>query len=192
MLKPIARRAKWLALNLFFVTLSFQAYGHSLPDSELTFSEAHGELHLELSFPLEDFTIALPALAHLMEVKTPALVTQQDAQQIQQYFTAHMRLEHKQQALTMSLKQAILQTDYHHDLGNYVTARLKFVAPLTAPLDEYDERLLTLHYDAIMHEVRSHRANLYWQKKDKEKVRLTSFVYKKIDGKPATYLIARP
>ncbi|MEP3349369.1 MAG: hypothetical protein ABJN96_05340 [Marinomonas sp.] len=178
-------RVVGLTLMAFAVNVS-SAYAHSLPGSVLTFSQQGESLNLTVTFPLEDLAIAEEYFHGLEENPAEALLSEQDKAYLFVYFQQHLEVEKNAKTLPYRLTNAELKSAYHHDLGNYVLV----VSHLTFSLDSYEKALpLTLDYDAVMHEIRSHRATVYWQPADGERQKLSSFRYKRVEGKLQTYLL---
>lgn len=178
-------RAMWLAISVFAAT-SHTAYAHSLPGSVLTFSQQGTSLNLTVTFPLEDLAIAQEYFHSLEKMPSDTLLSEQDKEYLYVYFQQHLEVEKDAKMLPYRLTNTELKSAYHHDLGNYVLV----VSHLVFTLDSDDTALpLILGYDAVMHEVRSHRANIYWQTTDGDRQKLSNFQFKRVEGKPKTYLL---
>ncbi|WP_460754637.1 hypothetical protein [Marinomonas epiphytica] len=160
------------------------AFAHSLPGSVLTFSQQGTSLKLTVKFPLEDLAIAEEYFHSLEKNPSTGPLSKQDQEYLFTYFQQHLEIQKDSKTLPYSLIDAELKSAYHHDLGNYVLV----VSHLTFSLDSANAALpLVLDYEAIMHEVRSHRANVYWQRVDGALEKLSSFRFKRVEGKVVTY-----
>lgn len=60
----------------------------------------------------------------------------------------------------LTLTRATLEQGQNDHVGKYVNLVVDFVAT------DSPAAALTLAYDAVMHEVRNHRATVYWRKAD--------------------------
>jgi hypothetical protein len=182
---------------IFFAGLVTFAYGHSLPGSVLVLSEKmtqqgvqkERQLALKVTFPLEDMIIASSKLEMIQGAPINQILSAKATQLLADYFAQHMSFQKDQQHLPFTLQKAELNKAYHHDLGEYVLVVSYFTAPKPA-----DEKLfpLTLSYDAVMHEIRSHRATVYWQKAGGDLEKLMNFRFRRIEGKPKNYLLDLP
>tara|TARA_B110000211_G_scaffold234147_1_gene302603 strand:- start:951 stop:1253 length:303 start_codon:yes stop_codon:yes gene_type:complete len=93
------------------------------------------------------------------------------------------------QALPITLNHAEINLVHNSHVGFYRSVLIQ----LSAPLNNQGELFpLSLQYDVIMHEVRNHRAIVYWQKSDSPLVKLASFSYKKPQGEPVGYVLQLP
>ncbi|RVU83637.1 hypothetical protein EOL70_15025 [Leucothrix sargassi] len=186
------RLASGLALLLALcVCVANSAYAHGLPGSTLTFSQQGDRLALSVSFALEDLIIAEPtfeALASKDDKAPSKALSATEKAQLSSYFKQHLSLQHAAKALPLTLVDASLKSQYHHDLGTYTVIESRFSAPLTQGTTALP---LSLRYDAVMHEVRSHRAFVYWSTPEQAAIPMTNFVYRTVDGKPRVYVLDR-
>ncbi|MEP3673829.1 hypothetical protein [Sulfitobacter sp.] len=156
------------------------AFTHGLPGSVLTLSQTEGMLDLEVQIPLEELVIAGPALRVLEDVPRDQGVSEDQRDLLATYFRDHLALERGEGPLPLSLERASLRSVQHHDVGSYDLLVLDFTAVLSDPKQEIFP--LTLFYDAVMHEVRSHKATVYWSEDDADPVGLARFLYRPTDG----------
>lgn len=180
------------AIRLAVMALAFTApiaFAHSLPGSVLTFSQQGASLNLTVTFPLEDLAIAERYFHSLENKALTEPLSEQEQAYLFTYFQQHLEIKKDAKTLPYHLLDAELKSAYHHDLGNYVLV----VSHLTFSLDSANAALpLVLDYDAVMHEIRSHRANVYWQTVAGAREKLSSFRFKRVKGKVVTYTLDRP
>ncbi|MEP0072737.1 MAG: hypothetical protein ABJE79_08535 [Marinomonas sp.] len=186
-----SRQALVLAVVLL-TGLVTNAHGHSLPGSVLVFSEEmqqqESQLTLKVTFPLEDMIIASNKLEMIQGAPINQALSEQATQLLADYFSQHMKVQKDQQDLPFTLQKAELNKAYHHDLGEYILV----VSYFTAPKPEGGKLFpLILSYDAVMHEIRSHRATVYWQETNGDQQKLVRFRFKREEGKPKAYLLNR-
>ncbi|THH36127.1 hypothetical protein E4Z66_13820 [Aliishimia ponticola] len=150
------------------------ARAHGLPGSVLTLQQAENRLELVIELPLEDLIIAEQKLAPLAEAEPGAPLPSQQASAIAAYFADHLALGQDACPAALTLTEARLRAAQDHHRGRYMLVIARFaVAPAdTAPLWP-----LELRYDAVMHEVRSHRAMVYWRASDGAAQGLADFGY---------------
>lgn len=185
MMFGVLGRAFVLALLLLSHTI---AYAHSLPGSILTFSEQGERLNLSIQFALEDLIIAAPVFKSLETAPFEQALSGEPLEQLANYLETHLQLASESKRLPFKLSSALIE---RVNTGNLlpvvlVSARLDF------PMPEGGRVLpLTLTYDALMHEIRSHRASVYW-KQDDTLVRIADFGFKRINGKAPRYRLKAP
>ncbi|XQF91433.1 hypothetical protein ACOBV8_21200 (plasmid) [Pseudoalteromonas espejiana] len=87
------------------------------------------------------------------------------------YLHSHMALISDTQA-PITLNHAEINLVHNSRWVFYRSVRIE----LSAPFNNQSELFpISLQYDVIMHEVRNHRAIVYWQKSDSALVKLASF-----------------
>ncbi|MBB1454450.1 hypothetical protein [Pseudoalteromonas sp. SG43-5] len=174
-----------LALALCVLLSTKFANAHALPGSELTLTEQPtNTLSLKLSFALEDLIIAAPSLFSLDGAQIDEPLKGNVLNKLNDYLHSHMALISDAQALPVTLNHAEINLVHNSHVGFYRS----MVIELSAPFNNQSELFpMSLHYDVIMHEVRNHRAIVYWQKSDSVLVKLTSFSYQKPQGEPVGY-----
>ncbi|MFP5301711.1 hypothetical protein R2R70_10855 [Cobetia sp. SIMBA_158] len=136
------------------------AHAHALPGSTLIFEQQpQHTLKLTLQFPREDLLIAAPELAALGDAKPDAPLPQALTDQLGDYINQHLALSKDGDALPLTLTEAHLSSTYQPQLGDY----LLVVTQWDVNTEEAEPDSLLLKYDAVMHEVRNHRAEVEWQ-----------------------------
>lgn len=177
------------ALALCVLLSTKFANAHALPGSELTFTEQpNNTLGLKLSFALEDLIIAAPSLSSLDGAKIDEPLHAKVLNKLNDYLHSHMALISDAQALPITLNHAEINLVHNSHVGFYRSV----IIELSAPLNNQSELFpMSLHYDVIMHEVRNHRAIVYWQKSDSSLVKLASFSYNKPQGEPVGYVLEK-
>ena len=136
------------------------AHAHALPGSTLIFQQQpQHTLKLTLQFPREDLLIAAPQLAALGDAKPDAPLAQTLTDQLSDYLNQHLALSKDGDALPLTLTEAHLTSTYQPQLGDY----LLVVTQWNVKTEQAGPDSLLLKYDAVMHEVRNHRAEVEWQ-----------------------------
>jgi hypothetical protein len=172
----MSRRASWRTALLALAVISLgnaasgaggglieTAHAHALPGSVLTFEQQPKDtLHLTLQFPREDLLIAAPELAALGEQTPGQPLPQPLVDQLGDYLSHHLALSEDGDSLPMTLNGAHLASTYQPQLGDYVLV----ITEWNVKTDKPEPDSLLLKYDAVMHEVRNHRADVYWQTPD--------------------------
>ena len=179
-----------LALLLFFFTgKTGIGFAHSLPGSTLTFSQTDGQIQLSITLPLEDLILASPVLKALEDTPSDQDVPAKCTELLSTYFTDHLILQHTTADLPLTLVRASVQTDRNEQAGAFKALIIQFNAPLPESGNVFP---LTLTYDAIMHEVRNHRATVYWAQPGTNLNRLAEFGFQTVDGKLRPVLLRKP
>ncbi|UTV88392.1 hypothetical protein KDX00_08050 [Cobetia amphilecti] len=136
------------------------AHAHALPGSTLIFQpQSQHTLKLTLQFPHEDLLIAAPQLAALGDAKPDAPLPQTLTDQLGDYLSQHMALSKDGDTLPLTLTEAHLTSTYQPQLGDYLLVVTQWNLSYEGGLPDS----LLLKYDAVMHEVRNHRAEVEWQ-----------------------------
>ncbi|MGO2503767.1 MAG: hypothetical protein ACTH7C_11585 [Cobetia marina] len=181
----MSRRASWRTALLALAVISLghgasgaggglieTAHAHALPGSVLTFEQQpQHTLHLTLQFPREDLLIAAPALAALGEQAPGQPLPQPLVDQLGDYLSHHLALSEDGDSLPLRLNGAHLASTYQPQLGDYVLV----ITEWNVKTDKAEPDSLLLKYDAVMHEVRNHRADVYWQTPDGDTRPLAGF-----------------
>ncbi|AVV33807.1 hypothetical protein C8233_09100 [Halomonas sp. SF2003] len=150
------------------------AHAHALPGSLLTFEQQPQDtLKLTLQFPREDLLIAAPQLAALGDAKPDAPLAQALTDQLGDYLSQHMALSKDGDTLPLTLTEAHLTSTYQPQLGDYLLVVTQWNLNYEGAMPDS----LLLKYDAVMHEVRNHRAEVEWQTPDGEARRMANFGY---------------
>lgn len=181
----MSRRASWRTALLVLAVISLghgvsgaggglieTAHAHALPGSVLTFEQQpQHTLQLTLKFPREDLLIAAPELAALGEQTPGQPLPQPLVDQLGDYLNHHLTLSEDGDSLPLRLNGAYLESTYQPQLGDYVLV----ITQWNVKTDKAEPDSLLLKYDAVMHEVRNHRADVYWQTPDGETRPLAGF-----------------
>ncbi|MDO6461956.1 hypothetical protein Q4485_14690 [Granulosicoccaceae sp. 1_MG-2023] len=154
--------SRWLARQVACPALLVLAFGapdvlaHALPGSVLVLQQQGAELQFTIQFPLEDLIIAAPDLAALQELKPDQPLPQALAVRFAAYLRQHFSVSEEGVERVPVLSGARIQSAYHDHLGRYLllVSRWQLVTAQSPP------GRLSLHYDAVMHEVRNHRATV--------------------------------
>lgn len=185
-------RALLLALTLCITTNTIVS-AHALPGSVLTLSRQGELLNLAVRIPLEDLMIAAPELSILKKAlssqSSSLSLRRQEIELLQAYLRNHLKLWKGYTSLSFTLRSASFETAYHEHVGDYVLVDVRLTSLLLS-----DEKLfpLTLRYDALMHEVRSHRASIYWLEKGAKAKIILNFGYRKVEGMPQAHILKQP
>lgn len=169
----MSRRTSWrtamLALAVAFLGngasgagggLIETAQAHALPGSMLTFEQQPQDtLLLTLQFPREDLLIAAPELAALGEQPPGHPLPQPLMDRLGDYLRQHLALSRDGDTLPLTLTDAHLTSTYQPQLGDYLLVVTRWNLSYQGATPDS----LRLKYDAVMHEVRNHRADVEWQ-----------------------------
>lgn len=177
----------WLVLGALM--MSVHSWAHSLPGSQLVLSHQKDQpLILTLQFPLEEAIMANPKLASLNDETVGEAISQKGAHALGEYLSQHVQLRQGKNALPMTMTKASVETGYNAHVGEFKQLNIDYELPL-----EREQALpLLLNYDAILHQIRSHKVDVYWQNPEGDKLRLAHFGYHLQDGKPKSYLLTAP
>jgi len=169
------KRGRAIVLALLFLVNSIgAAYAHALPGTVLIFSREGPQLHVTIQFALEDLIIAFPEIASLEDAPSPGALPSAELAQLRAYFSDHIALQSNSVDLALSLTHARLRSAENDHVGEFT----QLVANLTVAVSPSDQvPPLLLFYDAIMHEVRSHSATVYWKDSSGDLQALTEFRY---------------
>ncbi len=175
-------------LALFVVSINIgPALAHALPKAVLTFTQGDQQLRLTITLPVEDLVLAHPALKGLETAALDAGLGPEHLADLAAYFSDHLALHHDAAALALTLESARIRLDENEHVGTFRVLIMDWTG--TLPDVEGD---LTLTYDAVMHEVRSHRAEVYWTGPDALPVGLVEFGYRSVNGAPQPVVLQRP
>jgi hypothetical protein len=176
-----------IILALFVLVCAEFANAHALPGSKLIFSEQQDNtINVKLSFALEDLLIAAPALSSLAYIHAGKLLQGNILNKLNTYLLSQMALKSHAKALPFTLHHSEINLMYNAHVGSFRSVLVEFSAPRYNQGELFP---LKLQYDVIMHEVRNHRAVVYWQKNNDSLVKLANFSYKKPTSSPVTYLL---
>ncbi|MCV2404100.1 hypothetical protein OFY17_14635 [Marinomonas sp. C2222] len=176
-----------------FLLLAFSCgmsklYAHALPGSVLTFSQHEKGLELAITFPLEDLAIASPQLESLKALPVGSDISGEYLSDLKAYVEEHLSLGEDDEELPFTLQSASLKDAYHDHLGYYTLVALNLIFPseIITPATS-----LELSYDVIMHEVRNHRAHVYWSDSDQSARKIAYFGFRRVNGEVQKHLLKR-
>ena len=175
-----------LALSFWAATTTL-AHAHALPGTILVFAQTEDTLTVEITVNVEDLTIAEPALLVLRDLPVGPLRDELLTDQINTYFDYHMKVTAGSETISFTLDHAEITLGENDHVGVFEQMVLTFISD-TAPSTE----ALTLRYDAVMHEVRNHRAVVYWADPGGGTNFIAEFGYRRIDGAAAPVELAAP
>ncbi|WP_460313634.1 hypothetical protein [Aliiglaciecola aliphaticivorans] len=156
------------------------ASAHALPGSQLTFSQDGEQLELSLQIALEDLIIADPGFKTLMGEANGHKLSGKNFDHLAAYFEKHIKLAHQSSDLPLTLSSASLKEEMQDHLGTYVLLVSQLMVDIPNGASVFP---MTLTYDAVMHEVRNHRATVFWQQHGEANKRIANFGFKPVGGK---------
>lgn len=177
-----------------FFALACPASAHSLPGSELVIKQNSSQTRITLSFALEEFVIAAPHLKFVEKTSSLGDLTNSQVKQLSSYFNQHFKIkplndEQDDQFISPSLDAIEIQGAFNEHVGQYRRVEAQFsVDSKTLPYNSLFPAVL--HFDAILHEIRSHRVAVFYEGEQNSKIKLVDFVYSETNGKPATHLLS--
>jgi hypothetical protein len=171
-------RAVLLASQLAFGVGS-AAQAHSLPAAVLVFSQAEQKLELSITLAVHDLEIAAPQFASFSDAPVPYDLPADSIILLAEYLGNHLLVQHEGTDLQLTVSNASLSVGSHEDVGTYKTLVIGLTSTVDSNADIFP---LTIRYDAVMHEVRNHRAQVYWVEPNQEHVRLTEIGFQTTDG----------
>ncbi|WP_341365951.1 hypothetical protein [Yoonia sp. BS5-3] len=177
-----------LALLLFIGGMQ-SALAHALPGSVLFLSHDQGQMNVTILLPIEDLVIAAPALKALEDLDGGQDITPAQQTQIGAYFAAHLKLQTEDGVIALELIEATIKTAGNAEVGTYNELTIQLTGTSAADMPLFPMRL---SYDAVMHEVRNHRATVYWKDPTGMVSGVAEFGYRRIGGKVQPVLITRP
>lgn len=146
-----------LVLCLGLALSGTQGWAHALPGTSLTIRAEAEQVHLTITMPLHELDLAMPDATGLGPNPAIGPVDAEAKKRIGNYLAAHLALVSASgERLDVRLFEARIERAQDDHVGAYDL----LVIDLSGPAAAFP---LTLHYDAIMHEVRSHRAAIYLQ-----------------------------
>lgn len=171
-----------LALSMWGAPIAASA--HSLPGSILTFADDDG-LTLTVQFPLADLSTVAPTIADGFDgaITGPMSTTQSDA--MGTYVRDHLVVIGSAGAIDLGLIDARFETGYNDHVGAFIWAVTSWSVP------DRSSGAFQLRYDAVMHEIRNHRATVYWLDSDGHRG-LADFGFRRINGRAAVVDIQLP
>lgn len=185
---------KWLhsAVMGFFLIVCFKLDAHALPGSELVFKNISSKPGIALSFPLEDFLIAAPHLSFVANSPSLSALSEGNKARLADYFAEHLVITREGKPVRHTLQSIDVSEEFNEHVGDYKRVTARFSLNTQRILDDTFFPL-ELQFDAIMHEIRSHRTSVLFQRSQETKtVRLAQFVYQEVNGAPASHYINLP
>ena len=151
-----------LVLGLAQVVCVVSASAHPLPSSIVTYSVDADSIDLTVTIPLHELALALPAVRVLGKAPAEGPVAANLTPQLATYFDDHVALLAVDQSrLALGMASAKITGATHEDIGPYSLLVVDLSAPLLPGQNAFPP---TLTYDAVMHEVRNHRAEVFLQR----------------------------
>ncbi len=98
---------------------------------------------------------------------------------LNRYFSDHMVLKRDSAIIPWSIEDATLQLASNEHVGIY--AQLKLLMKVGAAVSGTGPRMM-LNYEAVVHEIRNHRATVLWHAADNEIVTVAHFGFRPTDG----------
>lgn len=184
----LLRRVSGLAVCLQLLIVATVS-AHALPGSVLTFSQEHDSLLLSMNMPLEDLIVASPGLEALQDIPADIDLPDADRASLENYFLQHLDLRSAETTYPLSLLSATLRTAQNEHVGDYTELALSWSTHTLVAAQAFP---LTLTYDAVMHEVRNHRATVLWQSPGRQPSMLANFGFKTTVGNQQTVLLTQP
>jgi hypothetical protein len=164
----------WRAFLLALIVFAGGAGGiraHALPGSTLTLQQEGAKVRLTVQFPLEDLVIAAPDLAALNEAKLGVALPQKLTDDLAQYLKLHLEIGQGDAPLTLTLSDARIEPSFNQHLGYFMLVVSQWDVATPTP----DPASFELKYDAVMHEVRNHRATVQWLAQDGTERKIAEF-----------------
>jgi hypothetical protein len=165
------------------------AFAHALPGSVLIFSENDNQLSLIVTFSLDDLVIVEPEFERLANVAIDASLPEQELATLRRYIKPHIALSQTSKPLSLRVTNASIAEASNEHIGKFSQVKVNIVTNLNDPTSMLP---ITLNYDLLMHEIRSHRATVYWQSNNGELKGIVDFGYKLVGGNPQVYELMRP
>ncbi|WP_386679310.1 hypothetical protein [Loktanella sp. R86503] len=189
---PASLRRTGQAIALALSLLSFSGglvSAHGLPGTVLILSADDDQLKVAVQVPVDELIIAAPALVRFEKLPADRDLPADQLALLDEYFALHFKLAANRADLPLTLLQASLQNNQSVDHGAYSMLIANFAAPHQGSDNIFP---LQLTYDAVMHEIRSHSATVYWQAADADPIGIAEFYYQEIDGNLAKQRLTLP
>lgn len=176
-------------LVMSFVIASFgMASAHSLPGSVLMLWQEDAHLHLTVRLPLTELIVASNEFEDFDNLPVGPNFSGQYSERIATYFAQHLHLRQNTADLSLTFSRAALETGENPHVGKHKL----LVAYFTVKETTKEPLMLHLTYDGVMHEVRSHRAAVYWGKPDSNAKRIADFGFYQVNGMPKAISLKTP
>lgn len=156
-------RIKTVLRLVLFLGFSLWGQGllaHGLPGSTLTFQTRGDRVGLRITMPLEEFNLVLSKLGDVDLDQGFRALSEPEIRRIYNYLMKHLVLtDLKENIVEFSMLSARIDGAFDDHVGQYQLLVVELSASqVTFPL--------TLQYDAIMHEIRNHRATMFLEQSD--------------------------
>ncbi|MDB6179530.1 hypothetical protein PAF17_18810 [Paracoccus sp. Z330] len=165
-------RSGLLALVVFIGSIG-AVLAHALPGSVLLLRQQGSALQLTIQFPLDDLIVAAPELSALEAVAAGQPWPQELITALARYLERHLLVTEEDAPLDLTMTDARIQSTYHGHLGQFSLVVSQW--HVTGSVDRSPRLVLT--YDAVMHEVRNHRAAVLWGEQNGELRPISEFGY---------------
>ncbi|TDL90870.1 hypothetical protein [Meridianimarinicoccus aquatilis] len=165
-------RSNLLALAVFICGTG-AVLAHALPGSVLLLRQQGSALQLTVQFPVDDLIIAAPELSALEGLPSGQPLPQELAAALARYLGRHLAVTKETSPLDLTMTDARVQSTYHDHLGDFALVVSQW--QMTGAGDRSTPLILT--YDAVMHEVRNHRAAVHWIEQNGESRQISEFGY---------------
>jgi hypothetical protein len=145
--------SKFTRRSLFgvaLVTLSSPTFAHALPGTVITFKKTETGIAIKLEVNLVELLLALSEGLP----KDGATLMASHQLDLQAYFDAHVGLSAYGHEIPMNFQTMSLGKANNDHVGDYEVLQLGYVASITRPTE------LTLTYDAVIHQVVTHAAEV--------------------------------
>ena len=156
--------------------------------STLTFWTESNRLKLRVRLPVKDLVVAAPSVDSLNEAAAPYELSLLERLSVARYLISHLDLTKGRTRLSLTLEDAVLHVA-DKDLGPLSLLDVELTASLPRGGRIFP---LTLVYDAVMHEVRDHRATVYWQPQGMPAQQLAEFGYRTFNAEPRPVILNMP
>lgn len=153
-MRSVVRMALFLGLTLWGQAL----LAHGLPGTSLTFQPTGDRVALRITMPLEELNLVLDKLGDVAFNQDLPAPSESEVQRISNYLMNHLFVADLQENIVQfSVLSARIDGAFDDHVGDYQV----LVVQLSASQATFP---LTLRYDAIMHEVRNHRATVFLER----------------------------
>ena len=178
---------KWMKIGVTLLVLCFTRFGysHGLPGSELVFKQNGSAPQLSIRFALDDLLFASPSLTFLTRAERLNDLSEAQRSTFSRYLKQHLSLSHEGTPLTYKIEALEVDKVSHAHVGEYQQVTLDIIFDSDQTLRSMMP--ITLLYDVIMHEVRSHRAEVLLEGSEGNREVLAHFIYQQRDGVSLTH-----
>jgi hypothetical protein len=157
---------------------------HPLPGSTLTLVPEVGRVELTLSIPVPELILAQPALAGLAALPNKTRVPTALQLNLNAYLQEHIALTTEgHPASELQVTSASINDAQDEGVDHYDLLTVRMVAPTVTT------QKLSLTYDAVLHEVRNHRVDVWLAPKGKAAVLVGKIRYDAAVGRAKPLLL---